>query len=224
MTVSHEVRDGIAIITMNDGKANAINPPVIEAFNAVLDAVEADGSAKAVVLTGLPGKFSAGFDLKYFMSHAMEDNQALVAAGGRIAYRLFNMPKPVIAAVSGHAIAMGIFLVMACDRRIGISGDYKIGANETVNGMVVPRFAMELLKWRLQPHALDEAAVMARLYTPEQAVHVGYLEELVPAEALMETAMNTAARLTELPADAYAGNKRLVREAPLKAMAESLGL
>jgi len=224
MGVTLDVKDGIAVITMDDGKANAINPPVIEAWNAVLDAVEADRSVKALVVTGRPGKFSAGFNLRYFMGHSMEENHALVHSGGLVANRIFRLPIPVVAAVSGHAIAMGVFLVMACDHRIGIPGDYKIGANETVNGMVIPRFAMALLKHRLKPNDLDAAALMGRLYTPTDAVEVGYLDAVVEPERLMDTAMQSARELGEYSPDAYGGNKHLAREAVYAEMAESLGV
>ncbi len=224
MTVQLDIHDGVGVITMNDGKANIINPSFLESLNAVLDQAEAEAAAKSVIITGMPGKFSAGFDLRYFQSSSMEDNLALVNAGGRVAHRVLNFGKPVVAAVNGHAIAMGAFLALACDRRIGVPGDFKLGANETINGMVVPRFAMELLKFRLKPNYLDEAVIMARLYNPEEAVDVGYLDSLVAPEALMDTAHATAALLGGLPADAYAGNKRLVREDVLSDIAGSLGL
>lgn len=224
MTVKLTTQDGVALIAMDDGKANAINPAVIDEWMAVLDQIEDDATVKAVVVTGLPGKFSAGFDLKYFFSHSMEENQVLVRSGGIVAHRLFNLGKPVVAAISGHAIAMGIFLALACDRRIGVPGPFKIGANETVNGMVVPRFAMELIKYRLKPNYLDEAVLQAKLYNPEEALDAGYLDRIVAPEALMETAMQTAKSLAELPGDAYAGNKRLVREEVLAEIAGSLML
>lgn len=224
MNVQLDVQDGVGVIAMNDGKANIINPPALEALNAVIDQAESDADIKAVVITGMPGKFSAGFDLGFFQSSTMEENVALVDGGGRLAHRVFNLGKPVIAAITGHCIAMGAFLALACDRRIGVPGEFKIGANETVNGMVVPRFAMALAKFRLKPTFLDEALIMAKLYRPEEALEAGYLDAVVQPEALMETALQTAAMLGQLPADAYAGNKRLVRERVLAEMAESLRL
>lgn len=224
MTISLDVQDGVAVVTMNDGKANVFNPPAVKELSTVLSQAEADASAKAVVITGMPGKFSAGFDLKFFQSSSMEDNISLVESGGRLCYQIFNLGKPVIAAINGHAIAMGVFLALSCDRRIGVTGDFKIGANETVNGMVIPRFAIELIRFRLKPNFFDEAAVMARLYDPEAALEAGYLDSVVAPEALMETALATAGLLAQLPADAYAGNKRLIREPILAQFAEDLGV
>lgn len=222
MTASIDIQDGVAVITMNDGKANAINPPMLEALHAALDKVEADENAKSVVIAGLPGKFSAGFDLKYFQSEGMEKARALVDGGGALALRLYGFPKPVIAAITGHAIAMGCFLAQSCDVRIAVSGPFKIGANETIIDMVIPEFARELLLARVRSDRLTEAAVLARLYSPEEAVEVGYIDQVVAPEALMETATGLAKMLGELPAKAYAGNKHLIRRESLAAMKASL--
>lgn len=224
MTITLEKHGGVGVVTMNDGKANIFNPQSVDALNSVLDQIEADEAITSVVITGMPGKFSAGFDLKYFANATPEDALALVDTGGRVAHRVFNLGKPTIAAITGHAIAMGVFLALACDRRIDIRGDFLVGANETVNGMVVPRFAMELVKFRLKPNFLDEAVIGAKLYSPDEAVEVGYFDAVTTPEALMPTVMQTAETLGALPGHAYAGNKRLVREIPLAKMAESLGL
>jgi len=220
MSVSIEIEDGVAVITMNDGKANAVNPAMLEALNAALD--KADAEAQAVVLTGLPGKFSAGFDLKFFQSAGPEASAALVNGGGALAHRLYGFPKPVVAAANGHAIAMGCFILQACDVRIAAAGDFKIGANETAIDMVLPVFALELLHARVRPDRLTEAAVIGRLYDPEGAREVGYVDEVVGPEALAETAMRTAAALARLPARGYAGNKQAIRRDSLDAIAASL--
>lgn len=220
MSVSIEIEDGVAVITMNDGKANAVNPAMLEALNAALD--KADAEAQAVVLTGLPGKFSAGFDLKFFQSAGPEASAALVNGGGALAHRLYGFPKPVVAAANGHAIAMGCFILQACDVRIAAAGDFKIGANETAIDMVLPVFALELLHARVRPDRLTEAAVIGRLYDPEGAREVGYVDEVVGPDALAETAMKTAAALARLPARGYAGNKQAIRRDSLDAIAASL--
>lgn len=222
MTATMMIEDGIATITMNDGKANAINPPMLEALNTALDDAETNDAVKSLILTGLPGKFSAGFDLKYFQTAGAEAGAALVNGGGAFAHRLYGFPKPVIGAVTGHAIAMGCFILQGCDVRIGVSGDFKIGANETAINMVLPVFAQELLHARVRPDRLTEAAILARLYDPETAKVVGYLDQIVSAEALSETATTMAQTLGALPPKAYAGNKRAMRRDTLTAIAASL--
>ncbi|HEX9787431.1 MAG TPA: crotonase/enoyl-CoA hydratase family protein, partial [Candidatus Binatia bacterium] len=199
----------IALITMDDGKANAINPVMVAALNAALDTAEKE--AKAVVLTGRPDRFSGGFDLKMMMGSAPEDVRTLVMSGGALALRLYTMPMPVVAACTGHGIAMGCFLLLASDKRYGIPGPYKIGANETQISMVLPVFALELCKARLNPQYMTESVINGTLFDPDEAVKAGYLDKVVPADQLLSTAMAEAARLGALPAGAFAGNKRQLR-------------
>jgi len=217
-----EKHDEIALITMNDGKANAINPPMLAALHAAFDEAESSSDVKAIVLTGLPGKFSAGFDLKYFQSQGADATRELVNDGGKLALRLYGLKKPLVAALTGHAIAMGCFITQGCDHRIASAGDFRIGANETAIGMVLPEFALQLLLARVRPDRLTEAAVIARLFGPQEAKEVGFVDEVVEADALMETAMGVARQLAQLPPSAYAGNKRLLRRDTLAAIEASL--
>ena len=220
MSATFATQDNIAIVTMDDGKANAINPTMLEALHAAFDEAEA-GATDAVILTGRAGRFSAGFDLNYFQTQGAEATRELVMNGGKLAHRLYGFKKPLIAAVNGHAIAMGCFLTQSCDYRIGTSGDFKIGANETAISMVLPEFALQLLRARVRPDRLTEAAVIARLFVPDDAVEVGYLDRVVEGDALMETAMATAKALGELPSGAYLGNKTLSRRETLAAIEAS---
>jgi len=209
MPATLKIENDIALITMDDGKANAINPVMVAALNAALDTAEKE--AKAVVLTGRPDRFSGGFDLKMMMGSAPEDVRTLVMSGGALALRLYTMPMPVVAACTGHGIAMGCFLLLASDKRYGIPGPYKIGANETQISMVLPVFALELCKARLNPQYMTESVINGTLFDPDEAVKAGYLDKVVPADQLLSTAMAEAARLGALPAGAFAGNKRQLR-------------
>ena len=220
MSATLDTQGNVAIVTMDDGKANAINPPMLDSLHAAFDEAEA-GAADAVILTGRAGRFSAGFDLNYFQTQGAEATRELVMNGGKLAHRLYGFKKPLIAAVSGHAIAMGCFLTQCCDYRIGAAGDFKIGANETAISMVLPEFALQLLLARVRPDRLTEAAVIARLFAPHDAVEVGYLDRVVESDALMDTAMATATALGELPGGAYAGNKALIRRDTLAAIEAS---
>ncbi len=215
-----KIEDDVAIITMDDGKANAINPPMLDALHACLD--EAEASAKALVLTGRDNRFSAGFDLKLFASLPGPEVKALVDAGGKLTHRLYKFPMPVIAACNGHGIAQGSFMLLSCDVRIGTRGDYKIGANETVINMVLPVYAMELLKVRVAPEYRTRSGIFGELFSPEEAVKAGYLDQVVDPEALLPTALGFAKMLAPLKGTALTGNKALLRENTLAAMAASL--
>ena len=215
-----EIKDEIAIITMDDGKANAINPPMLEALHACLDRAEKE--AKAVIITGREGRFSGGFDLKLMMSLPGEEVKALVNGGGKLALRLYTFPMPVIAACNGHGVAMGCFILLSCDVRVGTAGAFKIGANETAINMVLPIFASELVKDRVADDYKTRSMIFAELFDPETAVKAGYLDRVVEADQLMATATGYAEALKALTGSSLTGNKLLLREQTIAAMKASL--
>lgn len=220
MSITTDIHDGVATISMDDGKANAVGFDLIAGLNVALD--EAEASARAIVLVGREGKFSAGFDLSVLGSGDPQQASRLVTQGGTLGLRLFRSSLPVVAACSGHAIAMGCFLLLSSDLRIGVPGPFKIGANETVIGMTLPVFGQELARARLRPERLTEAIVMGQLYPPDMAVQVGYLDRLSTPEALLQESQAEAARLGELPRAAYKGNKLAMRQSFIDRMAASL--
>lgn len=216
-----EITDGIAFIRMDDGKANAINFDMIAALNIALDAAEAE--AKAIVLAGRNGRFSGGFDLNAFASLGADGVYKLLDAGAELLLRLYGGPLPVVAACTGHAIAMGTFILHACDTRVGASGEYKIGANEAITGMNLPIFALELSRDRLNPTHLTRATVQGFIYDPAGAVEAGYLDVTVPLEKVEATAIGIAAQLAALPAVSYAWNKTAIRKRTLDRIKASIG-
>jgi len=146
--VSYRVEENLATLTIDDGKANAVSLQFVEEVNAALDQAEQD---KAVtILTGRPGKFSAGFDLSA-LSKGGEAATQLVRTGALLCARLLGFPTPVIIACNGHSLALGALLLLATDYRIGTEGNYKIGTNEVAIGMPLPYFGVELARLRLSP-------------------------------------------------------------------------
>lgn len=221
MSVSIDIQHDIALIRMDDGKANAINFEMLDGLNQALDKAEAQ--AKAVVLAGREGRFSGGFDLKAFASFGPDDIARLLDEGAKLLVRLYGGPLPVVAACTGHAIAMGAFIINACDTRVGTAGDYKIGANETSNGMNLPVFALELSRDRLNPRHLTRALVQAFIYDPDGAVEAGYLDFVVVPDKVESKAMAIAVQLASLPGATYAANKRAIRKATLDRIKASIG-
>lgn len=221
MSATVEITNDIALIRMDDGKANAINLDMVAALNAALDTAES--KAKAIVLTGRDGRFSGGFDLNAFASLGADGVYKLLDAGAELLLRLYGGPLPVVAACTGHAIAMGVFILHACDTRIGTTGDYKIGANEAITGMNLPIFAMELARDRLNPSHLSRAMIQGYIYNPQGALEAGYLDMLAPAEEVEAKALAVASQLAQLPAPAYAWNKRAIRKTTLDRIKASLG-
>ena len=221
MSATVSITNDIALIRMDDGKANAINFDMIAALNAALDTAEAE--AKAIVLAGRVERFSGGFDLNAFASLGADGVYKLLDAGAELLVRLYGNPLPVVAACTGHAIAMGVFILNACDTRVGASGEFKIGANEAVTGMNLPIFALELSRDRLSPRHLTRATVQGFIYDPAGAVEAGYLDMLVELDKVEATAMGIATQLAMLPGASYAWNKNALRKATLDRIRASLG-
>jgi enoyl-CoA hydratase len=181
---------------------------VIELLHAGLD--QAAAEARAVAIVGRDGKLSAGFDLTE-MTAGIEQARALVGAGGRLLMRLFGHPQPVVVAVTGHALAAGALLALACDLRIGADVAAKIGLNETAIGMGLPRYATELAAARLAPTHLTRAAIQAEIYDPTGAVEAGFLDRVVPAAECEAVAIAEARRLGQLRTGAYSHTKSALR-------------
>ncbi len=206
--VRYELRDSNAILWFDDGKANALTLEKITALHAGLDRAEKE--ARAVVLLGRPGRFSAGFDLSVMRQGGLPVAE-LVAAGAELALRLYGFPRPVVIGCTGHAIAMGAILCLAADVRIGVSGDFKIGLNEVGIGMTLPHFAIEFAQARLSPQHLTRAAVEAELYSPEGAVEAGFLDTVASPDGLLPEALGEATRAGMLDATAYRNTKLRLR-------------
>ena len=214
--MNYELQDRIAMVSLDDGKANAVGHAFLDAVSDALDRAEQDG-AGAVILRGRDGVFSGGFDLKEFTQGA-DSGVSMVKRGMQLLIRLYGFPLPVVAACTGHAVAMGAFLVLACDTRIGTRGRFRVTLPETALGMDLPATMVELTASRVSPRYFTRAAVQAEVFDPELAVTAGFLDEVVEAPALDARALEVAQQLAQLPAQQYAGNKRLVRKHVLAAM------
>ncbi|NKC15061.1 MAG: crotonase/enoyl-CoA hydratase family protein [Gammaproteobacteria bacterium] len=215
-----ETHGKVALLKIDDGKANVVSEAFSKAVNEGLDA--ALESAAAVVLAGRPGCFSAGFDLGVIRAGTPAQATAMRQAGARTMHRLFTHPQPVVMACSGHALAAGALILLAGDTRIGISGDFKIGLNETAIGLALPAYGLELAKARMPPYHHTKSVIQAHIHTPESAIEAGYLDEVVAPEALMDTALERAAQLAAMPAEAYATVKQRMRDAAAQAMAAAI--
>ena len=163
--VTYELNDGIAVLTLNNGKVNALSPEVIVALNEALDRAQEAGAI--VVLTGQPGILSGGYDLKVMMK-GREQAIALVTAGSALTRRMLAHPQPIIVACGGHAVAKGAFLLLASDYRLGVEGEFLIGLNEVQIGMTMHHVGILLARDRLSPamfqrSVLDVAQQMKKL-------------------------------------------------------------
>jgi enoyl-CoA hydratase len=218
MSVTYALEDQVAVITFDDGKANVYTHDVLRSLGEALD--QADRDARAVLLVGRPGRFSAGFDLAT-MTAGPEPMRGLVAAGARFVARLLLEPLPVVAACTGHALAAGALVLLAADRRLGVSGDFKIGLNEVAIGMALPVWAVELARYRMPPSELDRI-ILGQTGSPEEACRAGFLDRVVAPDELLTVASSTAAELAFLKSGAVAGTKTRARAGVARRMLEDL--
>ena len=189
--VRYELRDGVAVVTMDDGKVNALSHEVIDALHACLE--RAEHEAHAVLLTGREKRLSAGFDLTVMVS-SPEATRNLVTAGAELMLRLYTFPRPVVVACTGHALAAGAILLLVADTRVGAEGEFKIGLNEVAIQMTLPSFAMELARDRLSKRHFSAAVTQARIFDPVSAKDAGYLDVTAKPAVLFETALDYARR------------------------------
>jgi enoyl-CoA hydratase len=206
--ISYALRDGVAICTMDDGKANALSEPMIDALVAAIE--RAEGEAAAMVLAGRKDRFCAGFDLRVMMT-SPDAAKALLRRGSALLMRLYGAKVPIVMACTGHALAGGALVLLTGDVRVGARGAYKLGLNEVAIGMPVPVLAMELARDRLDPRELASATLHAQIYPPEDAARAGYLDVVVNEDEVLSRAASEATRLGALPKPAYVATKARLR-------------
>ncbi|HMD93365.1 MAG TPA: crotonase/enoyl-CoA hydratase family protein [Trebonia sp.] len=219
--VSYRSEDGVATLRMDDGKVNVMSSAMLGDINAALDRAEAE---KAVVLlTGREGVFSAGFDLRV-LREGGSPAVSMVRSGFELAERVLSFPLPVVMACGGHAVAMGLFLLLSGDYRIGADGPYKLTANEVAIGLTMPYAAIEILRQRLAPAYFNRAVTLAEPFAPADAAAGGLVDRVVPQGQLDKVALEAAMALRTLDLDAHAASKLRARGqavAALRAAIES---
>lgn len=210
--VSYTLKDNIATIAMDDGKANVISADMVSELHEALD--RAERAHAVVVLTGRPGVFCGGFDLGV-LNEGIEAAAALMQMGGELSRRLLAFPSPVIAAASGHAIAMGAFLLLCCDYRTGIEGDFKLGLNEVAIGMTMPNVGIELARGRLTRRHFNRAVINAEMFAPAAAMEAGFLDRVVEPDGFDAAVREQAQAMLALNREAFRNTKRKARKSLL---------
>ena len=219
--VTYQSEDNFVIITIKNGKANAISHEVIHGLNRSLDKAQQEN--KVVILTGQNGIFSAGFDLKV-MTKSSESAKELVIKGSKLSLRMLSFPQPIIVLCSGHAIAKGAFLLLSSDYRIGVAGDFKIGLNEVMIGMTMHHAGIAIAKARLSEVYLNRSVNNAEIYNPKEAIKAGFLDVIVPEKELLSTAIKVAEMFSKLNKKAHFETKLKVRKTHLKDLEKAIDL
>ena len=212
--------ENISIITLDDGKANVFSSKMSKDINECLDEVPTENGC--LIITGREGILSGGFDLKVIQGGDIEMIQEMTLAGFKLLSRIFSFPRPVIAACSGHAVALGTFLLCCCDYRIGVKGDFMLGANEMRTNMVIPPPILELIKFRVTEDHKYRAVLGAEMYTLEQAKEAGLMDEVVNAKDLMNVAMEKAKDLASMGHPSYTLTKELFIAEPMSKINEAM--
>jgi enoyl-CoA hydratase len=211
--VTYRRDESIAVITMDDGKVNALGPSMQQALTEALDDADRD-DVGAVVIAGNHRVFSGGFDLKVLTAGEVGPAIDMLRGGFELSYRLLSYPKPVVMACTGPAIAMGSFLLCSADHRIAAPG-YTIQANEVAIGMVLPYAALAILKLRLSPSAYQQAVGLSKVFFGETALAAGFVDEIDLPDRVLGRAQEAALEFSKLNRGAHAASKLRARAAAL---------
>jgi enoyl-CoA hydratase len=218
-----EQQGAIRLISVDDGRANAFSPNLTAAIAAEVSAAEADEGTRAAVISGRATVFSAGFDLNIIKEGDPVAIRAMVAAGGALVRQCYGASIPIVAASRGHAVAAGALLLLGCDQRVGSDGPVKIGLNEVAIAMTLPGWALAIARERLSKRYLQRCVVNAHLVDGSGAVDAGFLDEVLPADEVVERAIAIATDLAgSLDPGAYAGTVKAMRSDVLAEMDASV--
>ena len=219
--VAYQCENGIATLTLNNGKVNAFSPQLIDDFNTALDRAEQDKAI--VIVTGQPGILSGGYDLKV-MTSSPQNAIDLVAKGSTLARRMLAHPYPIIVACPGHAVAKGAFVLLSADYRIGVEGPFTIGLNEVLIGMTMHHVGIELARERLGKAAFQRSVINGELFNPQGALNAGFLDQVVAADALLPTALAVAEQMKKINMTAHRNTKLKTRKAFLETLDAAIEL
>lgn len=210
-------QDGVAILRMADGKANTMSIDSCRAVTARFEEIRTS-TVPAVVITGSGKIFSAGVDLLRLLDGGVPYVREFLPALSMMLATVFAFPKPVVAAINGHAMAGGCVLACAADRRLMASNAGRIGVTELLVGVPFPPAAMEIMRCATAPQYFEEAITSGATYPPSVAVVRGFVHEIVEPDGLIDRAVAAAKTLAALPPAAFALTKRQTRQAALQGL------
>jgi enoyl-CoA hydratase len=219
--IAYRLAEGVATITMDDGKVNVMSTAMLHDLGAAFRQAEKD-EAIVVLRSGRKDIFSAGFDLKVFAANDVERSLEMVKAGAELALHLMSYSFPTIGIMEGHAFPMGTFLLLACDVRIGAAGKHRMGLNEVAIGIAPPGFAVELTRSRVHPAWLSRTVTLGEMFEPDDAVVAGFLDRVVPATEIETAIDDVVSGLRKLHMPSHALAKQRLRLPTMVAMREAI--
>ena len=220
--VTYTFENNISLITLDDGKANVFSVQMLKELNSALDQAEQAGSV--VILAGRENMFSGGFDLSVFKSGDNEKILEMLSLGAELSHRMLSFPLPIITACTGHAVAMGTFVLLSTDYRIGAKGHSKFAANEVSIGLTVPHFAIEVVKQRIINKHRSKAVGLAHFFDVDEALEAGFLDQAVEADQVLTAATLKAEEILKLDLDAHKASKLRLRGPMLSSLREAINM
>lgn len=220
MAITTRVDDGIAIVTMDDGAANALGPARFDELTTAFD--DAGDDVTGFVITGRPGMTTAGLDLK-FMQRAGRDGVAdLLIRFGRAMMQIWTEPRPTVMAANGHTVAAGTMLAMACDHAVAAEGPFWWGLTETQINFTIPEFGLALARANVRNDLIEDLLLPGAKVDAARAVEVGFADELAAPDEVVQRSIDHVRALTQLPSQAYAETKDRLRGATARAVIDNL--
>ncbi|KQZ00928.1 hypothetical protein ASD45_08690 [Pseudolabrys sp. Root1462] len=219
--INMRLDDGVAIVTLEHGKANALDLEFCEALAVLFEELRAMPEVRAVVVTGQAKMFSAGVDLKRLGAGGADYVRRFLPLLHRLYDALFFCPKPVVAAVNGHAIAGGAVLAACADRRVMARYSGNVGITELQVGVPLPALAFEIVRLVVPPRYLPEFVLGAATYASDDALIKGWVDEVVDGWELMPRAVRLARTYAALSPEAFAQSKAQIRQPVVERMAAS---
>lgn len=213
-----EQRGRVLLVTMDDGRANAVSSTLSGALRGEIARAERDSGIGAMVIAGRPGRFSGGFDLGVIRGGDAAAIADMVDGGGALVREAYAASVPVVAACTGHAVAAGALILLGCDHRVGPDADIKIGLNEVAIGLTLPEWALAIAAERLSRRHLQASVANATLYDGRGAVAAGFLDAVVAPDEVVGAALAHAEVLAQLDPAAYAATVTALRGATLARM------
>lgn len=217
--ITYQLKESVLTITIDDGNRNVVSPNMLKQLNAALDYAEKNNAV--VVLTGREDVFCAGFDLN-ILRKGILDAFKMITGGFKLAHRLLAFPTPVIIACNGHAMAMGAFILLSADYRVGAQGEYNLTTNEVAIGLTMPKAGIEINRQRLNPAHFTRVTMLAEYYHPDTAIEAGFLDKLVPYDELLNKANTIALEYTKLDMKAHRETKFRARKNILRSIKKGL--
>ncbi len=209
--VNVDIREGVAEVRLSRPKVNAINERVVRELAQCFNEIREDDAVKVLILTGEGSFFSFGFDVPELYDYEKKDFTKFMFNFSDMLTNLFLFPKPVLAALNGHAIAGGCILALACDYRLMAGGKAKISLNEITFGSTLFTSAVEMLRFLVGSRNASAILYSGRMYSAEEALRVGLIDRIVSGDELLSSARSIAGDHIDKGALAFKGIKSLLR-------------